>query len=174
MSINYRIGVLLVLVMALLAGCGGGAAPATSSETGAASSAAAAPAVVSIGWGGSPDSLNPGVGVLAEAYTLYGLVYDAMFELQIDGTYTPDLAESFTVSDDGLVWTFKIRDGFTFHDGTPLTAEDIAFSYNLYMTEDSFPFLYGYTGYFESVEAPDPNTVVLTLTEAIPNMERRS
>ena len=171
MSINYRIGVLLVLVMALLAGCGGGATPATSSETGAASPAADAPAVVNIGWGGSPDSLNPGVGVLAEAYTLYGLVYDAMFELQLDGTYTPELAESFTVSDDGLVWTFKIRDGFTFHDGTPLTAEDIAFSYNLYMTEDSFPFLYGYTGYFESVEAPDPNTVVLTLTEAIPNME---
>lgn len=171
MSINYRIGVLLVLVMALLAACGGGAVPSTSSETGAASTAADAPAVVNIGWGGSPDSLNPGVGVLAESYTLYGLVYDAMFELQLDGTYTPELAESFTVSEDGLVWTFTIRDDFTFHDGQPLTAEDVAFSYNFYMTQDSFPFLYGYTGYFESVEAPDPNTVVVTLTEAIPNME---
>ena len=174
MQINGRVlaALVLVLVLGLLTACGGAApAPTGSDSTGDAPAASAASAVVRIGWSGSPDSLNPGVGVLAEAYTIYGLVYDAMFELELDGTYTPELAESFTVSDDGLVWTFTIRDDVTFHDGQPLTAEDVAFSYNFYMTQDSFPFLYGYTGYFESVEAPDSRTVVLTLTEAIPNME---
>lgn len=172
MPVKFRFLTVLLLTMALLAACGGGTPGApTGSGDGGAPAASTQSAVVRIGWGGSPDSLNPGVGVLAESYTIYGLVYDSMFELQLDGTYTPELAESFTVSDDGLVWTFKIRDGFTFHDGQPLTADDIAFSYNFYMAQDGFPFLYGYTGYFESVEAPDPSTVVITLTEAIPNME---
>jgi len=161
---------LALLAMLLVAACGG--APASTGEaTGGEGAAPPVSATARIGWGGSPDSLNPGVGVLAEAYTIYGLVYDAMFELQLDGSYTPELAESFTVSDDGLVWTFKIRDDFTFHDGQPLTAEDIAFSYNFYQAHEEFPFLNAYTGYFASVEAPDPSTVVLTLTEAIPNLE---
>jgi len=164
-----RVNIVVTLLAVLLfAACGGAAAPASN-----APGAADAPAstVARIGWGGSPDSLNPGVGVLSEAYTIYGLVYDAMFELQLDGAYAPELAESYTVSDDGLVWTFKIRDGFTFHDGQPLTADDIAFSYNFYQSHAEFPFLNAYTGYFASVEAPDPRTLVLTLTEAIPNLE---
>lgn len=164
-----RVNIVVTLLAVLLfAACGGAAAPASN-----APGAADAPAstVARIGWGGSPDSLNPGVGVLSEAYTIYGLVYDAMFELQLDGAYAPELAESYTVSDDGLVWTFKIRNGFTFHDGQPLTADDIAFSYNFYQSHAEFPFLNAYTGYFASVEAPDPRTLVLTLTEAIPNLE---
>lgn len=166
-----KVNIIVTLLTALLlAACGGAATPA-GDEAGATGDGAPASAVVRIGWGGSPDSLNPGVGVLSEAYTIYGLVYDAMFELQLDGAYTPELAESFTVSDDGLVWTFTIRDGFTFHDGQPLTAEDIAFSYRFYQAHTEFPFLNAYTGRFANVEAPDPRTVVLTLTEAIPNLE---
>ncbi|MFN8467795.1 MAG: ABC transporter substrate-binding protein [Caldilineaceae bacterium] len=159
----------------VLAGCGGQAEPAggaaASQEGAAAAAAPAGAAVVRIGQGGAPDSLNPGVAVLAEAYTLFELVYDSMFQLQLDGSYTPELAESYTVSDDGKVWTFKIREGIKFHDGTPLTAEDIAFSYNLYKSHTDFPFLNTYTGFFDTVEAPDANTVVINLTEAIPNME---
>jgi len=94
-----------------------------------------------------------------------------MYQLNLDGTYSLELADSVDLSDDGLVWTFNIRDGFTFHDGTPLTANDIAFSYNYYQANEDFPFLNVYTGYFESVEAPDDSTVVITLSEAIPNME---
>jgi peptide/nickel transport system substrate-binding protein len=126
---------------------------------------------VRIGWGGSPDSLNPGLGVLTEAYTLYELVYDSMYQLELDGSYSLELAESVDVSEDGTVWTFTLRDGITFHDGEPLTAEDVAFSYNLYAAQEDFPFLPVYTDYFESVEAPDEKTVVITLSEAIPNME---
>jgi peptide/nickel transport system substrate-binding protein len=124
-----------------------------------------------IGWGGSPDSLNPGLGVLSEAYTIYELVYDTMYQLELDGTYSLELAESVDVSDDGLVYTFTLRDGATFHDGEPVTASDVAFTYNLYAAQEDFPFLPVYTGYFASVEAPDDKTVVITLTEPIPNIE---
>ncbi|HUM67774.1 MAG TPA: ABC transporter substrate-binding protein [Chloroflexota bacterium] len=64
-----------------------------------------------------------------------------------------------------------LRDGITFHDGEPLTASDVVFSYNLYSTQEDFPFLPVYTDYFASVEAPDEKTVVLTLTDPIPNIE---
>ncbi|HET9590798.1 MAG TPA: ABC transporter substrate-binding protein [Anaerolineales bacterium] len=94
-----------------------------------------------------------------------------MYQLNLDGTYSLELAESVDVSDDGTVWTFAIRDGMTFHDGTPLTAEDVAFSYNFYQANEDFPFLNVYTAYFDSVEATDEQTVVITLSEAIPNME---
>lgn len=129
------------------------------------------PSVLRIGWGGSPDSLNPGVAVLSEAFTLFELVYDAMYSLNLDGSYSLELAESATPSEDGRVWTFQIRDGVTFHDGEPLTAEDIAFSYNFYSQQEDFAFLPVYTEYFETVEAPDERTLVLTLTEPIPNLE---
>lgn len=129
-------------------------------------------AVVRIGWAGSPDTLNPGMAILTEAYTIFELVYDSMYELNLDGSFTLTLAESVSTSDDGLVWTYKIRDGLTWHDGQPLTAEDIAFSYNLYKDTPEYPYMNGYyTTYFESITTTDNNEVVLTLTEAIPNIE---
>lgn len=124
-----------------------------------------------VGYGGSPDTLNPGTAVLSEAYIMFELVYDSMFNLEFDGSYSGELAESWEVSDDGKVWTFNIRDGVKFHDETPLTARDIAFSYNFYKAHEDFPFLNVYTGYFETIEATDDHTLVINLSEPIPNME---
>ncbi len=154
---NFLLFVLLAAALALSA-CGGGGASAQ-------------PVVVRIGWAGSPDTLNPGTAVLSEAYTIFELVYDSMYDLQLDGSFTLSLAESATVSDDGLTWTFKIRDGVKFHDGTPLTAEDVVFSYELYRAHEDYPYMNAYTIYFDTIEATDNNEVVLTLTEAIPNIE---
>jgi peptide/nickel transport system substrate-binding protein len=147
------------------------AAAEPETENAAAVEASAGGGTVRIGWAGSPDTLNPGTAILEEAYILFELVYDTMYELNLDGTFSLSLAESVDVSDDGTVWTYKLRPGITFHDGEPLTASDIVFSYNFYQSHEDFPYLNSYTGYFASVEAPDDNTVVLTLTEPIPNIE---
>jgi peptide/nickel transport system substrate-binding protein len=193
--------VLLALALALSAcgGTAAPAAPTAASESGAAPAAAteapapatdapaaatqapaaevpaettqAGAATARVGWGGSPDSLNPGVAVLSEAYTIFELVYSSMYELQLDGSYELDLAESVEMSEEGRAWTFKLRPNITFHDGEPLTAQDVVFSYNFYQQNADFPYLNVYTEYFESVEAPDDSTVVLTLSEAIPNLE---
>src|SRR5688572_23365451 len=182
----FLVGIAGLLALLMVA-CGGSAQPAQPADSGAEEAksedtTAAEPqaeeaeaeepaassgggGTVRIGYGGSPDTLNPGTAVLAEAYTMFELAYDAMFQLEFDGTFTPELAESFEVSEDGKTWTFKIRNGFMFHDGTPLTAKDIAFSYNFYQAHEDFPFLNVYTAYFESVEAPDDTTVVIRLTE---------
>lgn len=131
----------------------------------------AQPVTMRIGWAGSPDTLNPGMAVLSEAYTIFGLVYDTMYQLQLDGTFKLSLADSVNVSDDGLVYTYKIRDGVKFHDGEPLTAEDVVFSYNLYHDTEDYPWMGDYTAYFDKVEATDKNEVVITLSEAIPNID---
>jgi peptide/nickel transport system substrate-binding protein len=127
---------------------------------------------VRIAWGGSPDSLNPGNGVLAEAYTLYEIMYDTPIGLDLDGNYVPELATDWSVSDDGLTWTMTLVDDAVFHDGTPLTSEDIKFSLELWRDTEDFPFLPSYPDVF-TVEAPDPTTVVLTVEEPIGNFESR-
>lgn len=124
-----------------------------------------------IGWAGSPDTLNPGAAVLAEAYTIFELVYDSMYELNLDGSFSLAVAESVERSADGLVYTYKIHKGIKFHDGKPMTAKDIVFTYNFYKAHEDFPYLNAYTAYIDKTEAPDDYTVIVTLTDAIPNIE---
>lgn len=169
---NKKILYVIALIALVISACGGGGGTApVGEEPSGQEGSGGTPSIVRIGWAGSPDTLNPGMAVLSESYTIFELVYDSMYELNMDGTFTLTLAESATVSDDRLVWTFKIRDGITFHDGQPLTAKDVVFSYNLYQSTEDYPWMGGYTSYFESVEATDANEVVITLTEAIPNIE---
>ena len=131
-----------------------------------------AAAIVKVGWTGEPDTLNPGMAVLTESYSIFNLIYDTLYELNLDGSYRLSLAESVNVSEDGKVWTFKLRNGVMFSDGEPLTAEDVVYSLNLYSQHsEDFIFLPQYTTYFDSVAAPSKDEVVITLTEAIPNME---
>ncbi|MCE7983987.1 MAG: ABC transporter substrate-binding protein [Caldilinea sp. CFX5] len=162
---------LLLLLIFLLTACAGSSTSAPTGEQAATASTSTAPATLRIGWPGSPDTLNPGTGVLAEAYVVYDMVYNTLYKLNFDGTFSLDAAETVTSSDDGKTWTFTIRQGLKFHDGQPMTAKDVAFSLNLYKAHEDFPYLNFYTVYFDTIEAPDDKTVVLTLTEAIPNLE---
>ena len=126
---------------------------------------------IRIGTAGYPDSFNPGNGVLSEAYTFYELVYDTPVSVTSAGEYVPELATDWSVSDDGLTWTMTIVDGATFHDGEPLTAEDVAFSIELYRDTEDFPFLPSYAAPFETVEATDESTVTLTTAEPLNTFE---
>ena len=152
----------------LLAACGGDqGTPEPSADGGSADPRTATGGTVRIGVGGYPDSLNPGNGVLAEAYTLYELIYDTPISVTPDGEYVGELASDWSVSEDGLTWTLTIVEGATFHDGEPLTAEDVAFSIELYRDTVDFPFLPSYAAPFETIEAPDATTVTLTTAEPI-------
>ena len=158
MNKKYKFVVLLTVLALAVSACGSLGAPSV-------------PVTMRVGWSGSPDTLNPGAAVLSESYTIFGLVYDTMYQLQLDGSFKLSLAESVTVSDDSLTYTYKIRDDVKWHDGEPLTAEDVVFTYDLYATTEGYPWMGDYTYYFDSVEATDSNEVVITLSEAIPNID---
>jgi peptide/nickel transport system substrate-binding protein len=165
----------------ILAACGGqepaqstaaaSQAPGASSAPEPSEGGTATGGTVRIGIGGSADSLNPGNGVLSEAYTLYELMYDTPIGITSDGEYVPELATEWGVSDDGLTWTLTIRDDATFHDGEALTAEDVAYSLNLYKATEDFPFLASYPAIFDTIEAVDETTVELTTADPIGNFE---
>src|SRR4030043_2242796 len=55
-------------------------------------------------------------------------IYDSLLAFDAEGVIIPRVAESFSLSDDGLTWTFNIRKDIKWHDGTPLTAADVKFS----------------------------------------------
>jgi peptide/nickel transport system substrate-binding protein len=120
---------------------------------------------------GFPDARNPGNAYLTEATDLIELVYDSLVSIDFAGAYHPQLAESWTVSDDGLTWTFTLHGDATFSDGQPVTAEDVAFSLLAYRDWGDFGYWSGYATHISDAQAPDPTTVVLTLDTAIGNLE---
>jgi peptide/nickel transport system substrate-binding protein len=92
-------------------------------------------------------------------------VYSRLVDISFDGTkINPDLAEKWEVSDDGLVYTFHLRQGVTFHDGSPLTADDVVYSFDRMMSigEGDAGVLKGILD-VGSTTAVDPLTVRVTL-----------
>lgn len=59
---------------------------------------------------------------------LVALIYSGLLRATSDGNYIPDLAEHYDVSSDGITYTFKLRDGLTWHDGKKITADDVVFT----------------------------------------------
>jgi peptide/nickel transport system substrate-binding protein len=114
------------------------------------------------------DTANPTYGWYG--YTLRYLLYDTLVEEAGISNFVPGLAESWEVSDDGLVWTFKIREGVTFHDGTPCTSEDVAWSLNWTLEYEPETFSF-YLANFDEVVALDDTTLQVTLSDPVGNME---
>jgi len=114
------------------------------------------------------DTANPAFGWYG--YTLRYMLYDTLVEEAGIADFVPGLAESWSYSEDGLVWTFNIREGVTFHDGTPCTAEDVAWSLNWTIENEIETFSF-YLVNFEEVVALDSTTLQVTLSDPVGNME---
>jgi peptide/nickel transport system substrate-binding protein len=111
------------------------------------------------------DSFNPFLGIEAESYEMWALTYDYMIDYSMkDMSPEPGLAKSWDTSTDGLTWTFHIRTGVKWSDGQPLTAADIAYTYNriLHGTVEASSWA-SYLTSVKQITAPDAQTVVLTL-----------
>ena len=100
--------------------------------------------------------------------TIYALnhLYETLYIADVDGTPIPHLATGFEISDDQLSWTFTLREGVKFHDGSDLDSEDVKFSIEratagLEPNPDGAAFGF-INSAIESVEAPDPQTVVIS------------
>jgi len=77
---------------------------------------------------GSPRFVNPLLATADADRDIAILIYSGLMRANSDGTLLPDLASVYEISEDGLSYTFHIREGTTFHDGKPVTADDVLFT----------------------------------------------
>ncbi|MSP02531.1 MAG: ABC transporter substrate-binding protein [Acetobacteraceae bacterium] len=103
-------------------------------------------------------------GIITPYLIMYAL-HDAMIKSMPSGNLTPSLAESYIVSPDGLSFEFVLRKGVTFHNGAPVTAEDVKFSFERYRGAGHADLKQRVA----AVEIPSPGTIRFRLNEAWPD-----
>ncbi len=103
--------------------------------------AAAAPpdldAKITVGWGQPFDTLNPATTGNRNVGPIDANIFDTLVWLTPDFKVTPDLASSWAVSPDGLIYTFKLREDVTFHDGTPFDAAAVVANVDYITNKDT-------------------------------------
>ena len=121
-------------------------------------------ATITIGSLYEPQNLDNTAGGgqgVTEAFN--GNVYEGLFQLTDAGTVEPQLVDSYTTSDDSLTYTFQLKPGVQFHSGKDVTSEDVKFSIERVFAPESQSARRSSFGAIASVEAPTPDTVVVTL-----------
>lgn len=130
---------------ASLAACGGSASSAASTETSTAASTEAATGEESTGTasgftvqlGSNPETLDPALNSAIDGANTLITVFEPLLLIDENNEVIPGQAESYTVSEDGLVWTFTMRDGLKWSDGSDLTAKDFEYSFKRLAAPDT-------------------------------------
>ena len=129
---------LLLVAVLLAAGLVWGLAEALAASSSLAP--ASGQVVLKIGWTSEPDNLNPFIGWANTDYEIWAINYDFLFGFGLNGQPTLDLAAQFPtkanggISADGKTWTIHLKPNLKWSDGQPLTAADVAFTYNYVVT----------------------------------------
>ncbi len=157
----------LTVAALLLAGLSWGATTVFAASP--APSPGAGNTTLKIGWTEEPDNLNVFIGYQNTTYEIWALNYDTLFGAGDRNQPTLNLAAQWPtkqnggISADGKIWTIHIRSGVKFQDGTPLTAADVAFSYN-YIIKNKMANLLNYVQGIKTVTALNPTTVQFICT----------
>ena len=151
----------LSAVLALsLVGCGGSG----DSNTGAASGGN----VLRFGTSGIEGTFNPVVSDGVYDNYVVSLVFEGLISNDAEGQYIPSLAESWELSDDKLTYTFTLKDGITFSDGSNLTADDVAFTYNTIKEADYAGPRSAVGAAIDTVTVVDDKTIAFKMVKASP------
>lgn len=145
---------------------GGEAAQDSGEEEGESEGAVAAPTggTLVVAESNVPENFDPIRTSLIQTSYVWQWTYESLIEVKPDGTIEPLLATSWDISDDGLTYTFELREGVQFHNGQAFDAEDVVFSFER-MLADGIPYATGRFPTLESVEAVEPLKVVFELSE---------
>ncbi|MEZ4678341.1 MAG: ABC transporter substrate-binding protein [Caldilineaceae bacterium] len=109
------------------------------------------------------ESLDP-AGPVSFDYASY-LLYNRLIRLNEDGVPVPELATAWEANEDATAWTFSLRDDVTFHDGTPMTSADVAYTFDHIFDPATESPAASLLSLIASTKAPDPQTVVFQLSE---------
>ncbi|MEM6897359.1 MAG: ABC transporter substrate-binding protein, partial [Pseudomonadota bacterium] len=118
-------------------------------------------------WGHSETTQNLDMHQTGTASTGRVLqnVHDSIVTVDADLKVIPNLAASFEESEDGLVYTFILRDDVIFHDGSTMTAEDVKYSFDRCRDPETGAVNFEVFNHVSSIETPDDLTVVITLDQ---------
>lgn len=108
--------------------------------------------------------LDPHVQTAFSSFRMLEHIYEPLLRLDADMNVVPGLAESWQWSDDGKTLTMAIRQGVKFHDGTPMTAADVKFTFERLLNEETGAAARSFFTSIESIDAPDDATVVFNLS----------
>ncbi|MFZ5859162.1 MAG: ABC transporter substrate-binding protein [Spirochaetota bacterium] len=117
------------------------------------------------GLSGNPDTLDPQKTAGTLTFQVVKSFYDTLVEPNTDGTIVPALAESWTVSPDGLIWTFKLRRNVVFHNGQPFTSKDVRASLERIKDEATASPKRSEFAAIKEIRTPDAATVVIVLSQ---------
>ena len=125
-----------------------------------------------IGWVQEPDNLNPFIGIQGTDYMLWHMNYDFLVGFDAKTLEPrPELATAWEVSPDGKTWTFTIRSDAKWQDGVPVTARDVAFTFN-YINDNQLLNLSTYTNGITRAEVVDDTHVKIYTKAPKANMLR--
>lgn len=95
-------------------------------------------------------------------------IYDQLFDVGPDGAQINWLGTEYSSNDDGTVWTVKMNDTTTFHDGSPVTSEDVKFTFERLLNNSEFQRSTPFRDLLAQVDAPDSSTAVFTCSKPAP------
>jgi len=150
----------IVLLSLLAAACGGGSSGGVSSK------------VLKVGTINYVDSLNPYNYIEASGYNAMVQIYPLLIQYQPKSNeFEGDLADSWSLSDDGTVYTFKLKTNGKWSDGTPITADDAAWTINTTVKyqADATANSAGAVSHVVKAEAPSADTLTITYDAPIAN-----
>jgi len=148
-----------------LSGCGG--SKSGGAKSGDTTQTAAGKKILTIQLGPDVESIDPALNSAVDGANYILFAFDNLLKMDKDGKVVPGLAEKYEVSDDQLTWTFHLRDGLKWSDGSALTADDFVYSWQR-LVDPSVAAPYAQTvlgmveGYDDAIGRPDAdgNTTV--------------
>jgi ABC-type transport system substrate-binding protein len=146
------------------------AAPAPTQAAPAAQQAASGKPVTFVE-GTDVTQFDPTLVTDTPTWSVLALLYDGLVTWDKDLKVHPALATKWTTSDDKRTWTFELRDGVTFHDGSPFTSESVKFSIERVLDPDTgSAYRAIFANIFDKVETPDARTARITTKEPYPDL----
>lgn len=111
-----------------------------------------------------PEILDPHLTTALIAGRAIAVTNEQLVTRDYEGNFAPGLAESWEISEDGLTYTFTLKDGVSFHSGKAFTSEDVKYTFDRWQSLEASPTAYLIES-VESVDAPDPLTVVFNMSQ---------
>lgn len=151
-----------ISLVAVVAGCGNVQSSAGLAKQATLAAADARASTLTIGLQADPATLDPALSSALVDRQVMANIYDTLFSLTPSGKIVPNLVQSYTVSKDGLVYTFQLRRGIKFQDGTPFNAQAVKFNLMRDMAPTSAR--KSELSSIASIETPGTYTVVIHLS----------